>query len=75
MFQTSNLACQNVNLADELTIGLEYDTHNGLLNVFVKNVGDNTQFPSKINIFNNENHDFDNQKYLLSSSEFQQGLY
>jgi hypothetical protein len=71
MFQTSNLVCQNVNLTDELKIGLEYDIHNGLLNVIVKNTGNNIQFPSQINILSNENKDFE---YLSNSSTFQQSL-
>jgi hypothetical protein len=69
MFRTSNIVCQSVNLTDELKIGLEYDVHDGLLNIFVKNTGNNIQFPSQINILSNENKDF------LSSSEYPQGLF
>ncbi|UJR31033.1 hypothetical protein I4U23_018543 [Adineta vaga] len=67
MLQTSNVICQSVHLTDELKIGLEYDRSQGLLNIFVKNTGQQNQYPSQINILSNENKD-----YLVQSSQIQQ---
>ena len=72
MFKTSNIVYQSVNLTDELKIGLEYDINDGLLNIFVKNTGDNIQYPTQINILSK---DFDNHEYIFRSSELQHGLY
>ncbi|CAF1213503.1 unnamed protein product [Adineta steineri] len=73
MFQTSNIVCQNVHLTDDLKIGLEYDRFNGLLNIFVKNIGNNNQLPSHINILSNQSNDYDltvnKNEYLYNSSE------
>jgi hypothetical protein len=71
MFQTSNVVCQSVNLTDELKIGLEYDIHRGLLNIFVKSTDSNIEFPSQINILSNRSKDYD---YLHGPSQIQQGL-
>lgn len=68
----SNIVCQSVNLTDQLKIGLEYDMHRGLLNIFVKNNGNNVELPSHINILSNQCKDYE---YFLSSSEIQQGLW
>ncbi len=67
----SNIVCQSVHLTDQLKIGLEYDMHRGLLNIFVKNNGNNIEFPSQINILSNQYKDYE---YLLSSSKIQQSL-
>jgi hypothetical protein len=74
-FQTSNV----VHLTDELKICLEYDSHRGLLNIFLKNTDNNIQLPSHINILSNQSKEceltLDNNEYLLSSSKIQQGSY
>lgn len=71
MFQTSNIVCRSVSLTDELKIGLEYDSHRGLLNIFVKNTESNIDFPSQINILSNQ---YKNDDYHYCSSEIKQGL-
>lgn len=53
MFPTKNLICQYVNLTDELKIDLEYDIHTGLLNILVKNTGNDRQYPSQVNVLSN----------------------
>lgn len=68
MFQTSNIVCQTVNLTDDIKIGLEYDIHRGLLNIFVKNHMD---YPSQINILSNQHK---NDDYHFHTSNIQQGL-
>ena len=50
MLQTTNIVCHSVYLTDELKIGLEYDIHGGLLNIFVKNTGRRTEAPCQINV-------------------------
>lgn len=68
MLQTSNIVWQSVSLTDEVKINLEYDIHRGLLNIFVKNIGDNNKSPCHINVLSNS------KSTLLTSSEIQQGL-
>lgn len=76
-FSSSNIICRSVNLTDELKIGLEYDIHDGLLNIFIKNTGNIIQLPSQINILSDQNKEsqliYDNHEYLINSSKFQQG--
>ncbi|CAF1005490.1 unnamed protein product [Adineta ricciae] len=67
MLQTSNLICRSIQLTDELKIGVEYDCSHGLLNIFVKNTGHQSHYPSQINLHSNENKD-----YLLQSSQIQE---
>lgn len=50
MLQTSNIVWQNVNLTDEVKLNLQYDTHSGLLNIFVKNNDNEKKIPCHINI-------------------------
>ncbi|CAF3348251.1 unnamed protein product [Rotaria sp. Silwood1] len=77
MLQTSNIVWQSVSLTDELKINLEYDIHRGLLNIFVKNTGNNDKLPCHINILSkcseddckltsNSNNNNDNSNYLMS---------
>jgi hypothetical protein len=65
LLQTSNIIWQSVNLTDDVKINLEYDIHRGLLNIFIKNIGDNNKLPCHINILSN---------LLTPPSEIQQGL-
>lgn len=78
MFQTSNLICQSVYLTDDIKIGLQYDTERGSLNIFVKNLGTDTQLPSQIHVLSNQSNDYEliseKDEYLLNTSETQQGL-
>ncbi|CAF1213643.1 unnamed protein product [Rotaria sordida] len=79
ILQTSNIVWQSVSLTDELKINLEYDIHRGLLNIFVKNIGNNDKLPCHINILSKQSEDkFElisnsNNNYLISS-EIQQDL-
>lgn len=68
MLQTSNIVWQSVSLTDEVKINLEYDIHRGLLNIFVKNIGDNNKSLCHINVLSNS------KSTLLTPSEIQQGL-
>jgi len=69
MFQTSNIVCQSVNLTDKLKIGLEYDIHRDLLNIFVKNI----ELPSHINILSHQYKDYELTLNNNEYSEIQQG--
>ena len=50
ILHTSNIVCQSVCLTDDVKINLQYDIHQGLLNIFVKNIGQNRQLPCHINV-------------------------
>lgn len=39
-----------------MKINLQYDIHQGLLNIFVKNIGDNHPLPCHINVLSASNH-------------------
>jgi hypothetical protein len=77
MLQTSNIVCQSVHLTDDLTISLEYNIHNGLLNIFVKNTDNNIPLPTHINVLSNQSKEgeitLNKNEYLVNSSEIQQG--
>jgi len=75
MLQTSNIIWQSVNLTDEVKINLEYDIHRGLLNIFVKNIGDNNKFPCHINVLSNRSEEPNSKTELLTPSEIQPGLF
>lgn len=50
ILHTSNVVCQSVYLTDDVKINLQYDIQQGLLNIFVKNIGENRQLPCHINV-------------------------
>jgi len=75
MLQTSNIIWQSVNLTDEVKINLEYDIHRGLLNIFVKNIGDNNKLPCHINVLSNRSEESNAKIELLTPSEIQPGLF
>ncbi|CAF2072099.1 unnamed protein product [Rotaria magnacalcarata] len=64
ILQTSNIVWQTVNLTDELKINLEYDIHNGLLNIFVKNTSNTDKLPCRINVLSKHSQECE----LLSNS-------
>jgi hypothetical protein len=76
MLQTSNIVWQSVSLTDELKINLEYDVHRGLLNVFVKNIGDKNELPCQINVLSKrfEECELTSSDKHLHPSEIQHGL-
>jgi hypothetical protein len=78
MLQTSNIVCRSVCLTDELQIGLEFNPHDGLLNIFVKTAGDHMDVPNRIDVHSNR---FDpckstwyHDKDYSCSSDSQSGL-
>lgn len=80
MLQTSSIIFQTVHLTDELKIALEYDIEDGLLNVFVKNTGDERRLPCQINVLSSRHEPCestwtDEDDYQFSSSELQSGLF
>jgi hypothetical protein len=75
ILQTSNIVWQSVNLTDDVKINLEYDIHQGLLNIFVKNIGNNTTLPCHINVLSNQSEENElKSNSIFNSPEIQQGL-
>jgi len=74
MLQTSNIVWQSVSLTDEVKINLEYDIHRGLLNIFVKNIGNNNKLPCHINVLSNRSEECEFISNFLTPSEIQQDL-
>lgn len=64
MLQTSNIVWHNVNLTDEVKLNLQYDTHSGLLNIFINNNGDEKEIPCHINITPSHNKKESSQQGL-----------
>ncbi|CAM4776543.1 unnamed protein product [Rotaria magnacalcarata] len=79
ILQTSNIVWQTVNLTDELKINLEYDIHNGLLNIFVKNTSNTDKLPCRINVLSKHSQECEllsnSTDNLSVSSQLPQGLH
>lgn len=50
LLQTSNIVWQTVHLTEQVNINLEYDVEHGLLNIFVKGLGETNDVPCLINV-------------------------
>ena len=54
LLQTSNIVWQTVHLTEQVNINLEYDVQHGLLNIFVRGLGETNGRPCSINVLSND---------------------
>ena len=60
-------------MTDDLNITLEYQLTNGLLNIFVKSIGDSHSFPRQINVLSDDDDDDDGEKETSDNCCFGSG--